>query len=93
MPPAPPLPTAAAGCARLEQFAGTDQMQDGTGVGNTTRAGWWIPTEADIPQQGTAASAQMPAVLPRPASNAQLALQQHANLSATASMASLIIMP
>jgi hypothetical protein len=54
MPPAVPLPQPKAGCARVQPICGCDRIRDGTGVGVTTRSGWWIPTEAHIPKQEAA---------------------------------------
>jgi hypothetical protein len=50
MPAAVSLPRATEGCARTQPISGSKHIRDGTGVGNTTLSGWWIPTEADIPQ-------------------------------------------
>lgn len=56
MPPAVPLPRPAAGCARAQSIADSRSIRDGTGVGNTTLSGWWIPTEADVPDEPSGAA-------------------------------------
>ena len=48
LPIAPPLPRPRKGAARLEACKGSDQIRDGTGIGNVSRSAWWFPTEADI---------------------------------------------
>jgi hypothetical protein len=50
MPAAVPLPRASEGCSRTQPISSSKRIRDGTGVGNTTLSGWWIPTEASIPQ-------------------------------------------
>jgi hypothetical protein len=43
-----PLPRPQKGAARLETCISSDQIRDGTGIGNVSRSAWWLPTQADI---------------------------------------------
>jgi hypothetical protein len=48
LPPPAPLPAPPAGVARLESWSSAQQIRNGTGIGNVSRSGWWIPTEVDV---------------------------------------------
>ena len=60
LPMAAPLPRPPKGAARLEACGGSDQIRDGTGIGNVSRSAWWFPTKADIVRAQAEAGATSP---------------------------------